>query len=86
MSASQLGSIKGGWYGSDILVRFVSVLEFGLPNATSLVYFTAFYTDPLSEEHLQMDCLAICLICQYAILWITLPFLTTFTLKVSMGL
>lgn len=80
------GFYKGGWYGSDILVRFVSVLEFGLPNATSLVYFTAFYTDPLSEEHLQMDCLAICLICQYAILWITLPFLTTFTLKVSMGL
>ena len=80
------GFNQGGWYGDDSLVRFVSVLEFGLPNATSLVYFTAFYTDPLSEEHLQMDCLAICLICQYAILWITLPFLTTFTLKVSMRL
>ncbi|KAI3406750.2 ECM3 [Candida oxycetoniae] len=56
------GMYKGGWYGTDRLVRFVSVLEFGLPNATSLVYFTAFYTDPLSDEHLQMDCLAVCLI------------------------
>ncbi|KAI5964905.1 ECM3 [Candida pseudojiufengensis] len=80
------GMYKGGWYGHDRLVRFVSVLEFGLPNATSLVYFTAFYTDPQSEEHLQMDCLAICLIFQYLVLWFSLPFLITFTLKVSMGL
>lgn len=80
------GMHKGGWYGSDKLVRFVSVLEFGLPNATSLVYFTAFYTDPTSDEHLQMDCLAVCLISQYLILWFTLPFLITFTMKVSMGL
>ncbi|RCK54563.1 Protein ECM3 [Candida viswanathii] len=80
------GFNHGGWYGDDYLVRFVSVLEFGLPNATSLVYFTAFYTDPAAEEHLQMDCLAICLICQYLVLWISLPFLTTFTLKVSLGL
>ncbi|KAI5954088.1 ECM3 [Candida margitis] len=78
------GFNNGGWYGDDKLVRFVSVLEFGLPNATSLVYFTAFYTDPTSDEHLQMDCLAICLITQYLILWFTLPFLITFTLKVSM--
>lgn len=80
------GFNNGGWYGDDKLVRFVSVLEFGLPNATSLVYFTAFYTDPTSDEHLQMDCLAICLITQYLILWFTLPFLITFTLKVSMGM
>ncbi|CAK9435635.1 uncharacterized protein LODBEIA_P03620 [Lodderomyces beijingensis] len=79
------GMNNGGWYGSDRLLRFVSVLEFGLPNATVLVYFTAFYTDPNSEEHLQMDCLAMCLIWQYSILWLTLPFLITFTLKVSMG-
>ena len=80
------GFNNGGWYGNDKLVRFVSVLEFGLPNATSLVYFTAFYTDPTSDEHLQMDCLAICLITQYLILWFTLPFLITFTLKVSIGM
>ncbi|RLV95800.1 Protein ECM3 [Spathaspora sp. JA1] len=79
------GFYKGGWYGDDKLIRFVSVLEFGLPNATALVYFTAFYTDPTAEDHLQMDCLAICLICQYSILYITLPFLVTFTLKVSLG-
>ncbi|KAK6458702.1 uncharacterized protein RJT20DRAFT_131862 [Scheffersomyces xylosifermentans] len=80
------GFYKGGWYGDDKLLRFVSVLEFGLPNATALVYFTAFYTDPKSEEHLQMDCLAVCLIFQYSILCITLPFLITFTLRVSLGM
>lgn len=79
------GFYKGGWYGDDQLIRFVSVLEFGLPSATALVYFTAFYTDPNSDDHLQMDCLAVCLIFQYAILFITLPFLVSFTLKVSLG-
>lgn len=80
------GIYKAGWFGDDKLIRFVSVLEFGLPNATALVYFTALYTDPNSTEHLQMDCLAICLMAQYAILFITLPFLVTFSLKVSMGM
>ncbi|CAK7899111.1 protein Ecm3p [[Candida] anglica] len=79
------GFYKGGWYGDDKLVRFVSVLEFGLPSATALVYFTAFYTDPNSDDHLQMDCLAVCLIFQYSALFITLPFLVSFTLKVSLG-
>lgn len=79
------GIQKAGWFGDDKLIRFVSVLEYGLPNATALVYFTAFYTDPNSTDHLQMDCLAICLIAQYSILFITLPFLVTFTLKVSLG-
>lgn len=79
------GLFKAGWFNDDRLIRFVSVIEFGLPNATALVYFTAFYTDPNSPDHLQMDCLAVCLIAQYAILFITLPFLVTFSLKVSMG-
>lgn len=79
------GIYKAGWYGDDALLRFVSVLEFGLPNATALVYFTAFYTDPTSPDHLQMDCLALCLIAQYAVLFITLPFLVTFTMVVSLG-
>jgi hypothetical protein len=80
------GFYKGGWYGDDDLLRFVSVLEFGLPSATALVYFTAFYTNPHSEDHLQMDCLAVCLIFQYLIVFISLPFLVTFTLKVSLGI
>lgn len=78
------GLANAGWFDGNTLLRFVSVLEFGLPNATALIYFTAFHTDPLSEDHLQMDCLALCLICQYCVLFITLPFLVTFTLKVSL--
>lgn len=79
------GFVHGGWYGPQDLLRFVLVIEFGMPLATILVFFTAFYTDPNSEDHLQMDCLAVCLIFQYAIFWVTLPFLVTFTFKVSMG-
>lgn len=79
------GIYKAGWFGDDVMVRFVSVLEYGLPNATALVYFTAFYTDPNSPDHLQMDCLALCLIAQYSVLCISLPILVTFTLKVSLG-
>ena len=80
------GFYKGGWYGDDKLIRFVSVLEYGLPSATALVYFTAFYTDPHLDDHLQMDCLAVCLIAQYLILFITLPFLVVFTIKVSLNM
>lgn len=84
-----IGLVKGlktaGWFGDDKLIQFVSVLEYGLPNATALVYFTAFYTDPTAPDHLQMDCLAICLIAQYSVLFITLPILVTYTLKVQLG-
>lgn len=79
------GFDNAGWYEGDKLIRFVSVLEFGLPNATSLVYFTAFFTDPNSNDHIQMDCLAACLIFQYAVLFISLPILISFTIKVSLG-
>lgn len=78
------GIAKAGWFDGNDLLRFVSVLEYGLPNATALIYFTAFHTDPLSDDHLQMDCLALCLILQYCILFVTLPILVTFTLKVSL--
>lgn len=79
------GLHAAGWYGDDKLIRFISVLEYGLPSATSLVYFTAFYTDPNSDDHIQMDCLAVVLIFQYSILFISLPFLVSFSLKVSLN-
>lgn len=79
------GINKAGWYDGDSLLRFICVLEYGLPSATSLVYFTAFYTDPNSTDHLQMDCLAVALIAQYCLLFVSLPFLVTFTIKVSLG-
>lgn len=78
------GLQNAGWFGEDKLVRFISVLEFALPSATVLVYLTAFYSDPTSPHHTQMDCLAVCIIAQYAILFISLPILVVFSLKVSM--
>lgn len=79
------GLQQAGWYGDDKLLRFICVLEYGNPNATSLIYFTAFYSDPNSSDHIQMDCLAAVLIFQYGLLFITLPFLVSFTIKVSLG-
>ena len=81
-----LGFHHGGWYAGDKLIWFVSVIQFCLPSATVLVYLTAFYTDPNSPSHLQMDCLAVCLIAQYCLLCVALPFVVTFTGKVLLSL
>lgn len=81
-----LGFHHGGWYAGDKLIWFVSVIQFCLPSATVLVYLTAFYTDPNSQTHLQMDCLAVCLIAQYCLLCIALPFVVTFAAKVLLRL
>jgi len=75
---------KIGWFDNDKILQFVCTIVFGLPNATSLIYLTAFYT-PLEGEHKQMDYLALTYIIEYPLLAISLPFLTTFTIKVSLG-
>lgn len=81
-AAVTIGFHKGDWFAGDDLLWFVSVLEYCLPSATVLIYLTSSYSDPTSDEHLQMDCLAICLIAQYIILIVALPFTATFTVKV----
>lgn len=75
---------RNGWYKDDQILQFVSTIVFGLPNATSLIYLTAFYT-PLEGDHKQMDYLALTYIIEYPLLAISLPFLTTYTIKVSLG-
>lgn len=75
---------KIGWYDDDKILQFVSTIVFGLPNATSLIYLTAFYT-PLEGDHKQMDYLALTYIIEYPLLAISLPFVTTYTIKVSLG-
>ena len=66
-----------------IIGKFVMILTWSMPSATAQVYFTAFYT-PLEGSHIQMDCLSIFFIMQYAVLFITVPFVITYTLKVDL--
>ncbi|KAG0660499.1 hypothetical protein C6P45_001584 [Maudiozyma exigua] len=63
--------------------KFVMILTWSMPCSTSQVYFTAFYT-PIVGSHIQMDCLSVFFVAQYAILFITLSFVVTYTLKVDL--
>ncbi|CAR28893.1 hypothetical protein ZYGR_0U02510 [Zygosaccharomyces rouxii] len=60
--------------------KFVMILTWSMPSATAQVYFTAFYT-PIQGSHIQMDCLSVFFMMQYAVLFITVPFVITYTLK-----
>ena len=70
------------WLDSRI-GKFVMILTRSMPCSTSQEYFTAFYT-PVVGSHEQMDCLSIFFVAQYAILFITLSFVVTYTLKVDL--
>ncbi|SMN20676.1 similar to Saccharomyces cerevisiae YLR152C Putative protein of unknown function [Maudiozyma saulgeensis] len=71
------------WLDSRI-GKFVMILTWSMPCSTSQVYFTAFYT-PVVGSHVQMDCLSVFFVAQYAILFITLSFVVTYTLKVDLN-
>ncbi|CAB4254800.1 similar to Saccharomyces cerevisiae YLR152C Putative protein of unknown function [Maudiozyma barnettii] len=71
------------WLDSRI-GKFVMVLTWSMPCSTSQVYFTAFYT-PVVGSHVQMDCLSVFFVAQYAILFITLSIVVTYTLKVDLN-
>lgn len=68
-----------------IIGKFVMILTWSMPSATAQVYFTAFYT-PLKGSHEQLDCLSVFIMMQYAILFITVPFVITYTIKVDLNL
>lgn len=70
-----------GWVShDDYMAMFVMIISSGVPSATSQVYLTAIYTDPNSDKHEEMDCLAVSLIAQYSALVITMTILLTYTL------
>lgn len=70
------------WIENDV-AKFVVILTWAMPSATAQVYFTAFYT-PLEGEHLQMDCLSVFFLSQYAVLFITLSIVVSYALKVDL--
>ncbi|CAI1606451.1 hypothetical protein SEUBUCD646_0L02160 [Saccharomyces eubayanus] len=77
---NKLYSIK--WLDTPI-GKFDMILTWSMPSATAQVYFTAFYT-PACGEHIQMNCLSVLFVIQYAVLFITVAFVVTYTLKVDL--
>lgn len=69
----------------NVIGKFIVILTWSMPSATAQVYFTAFYT-PLEGSHLQLDCLSVFILMQYSILFITVPFVITYTIKVDLQL
>lgn len=73
---------KLNWLSTRI-GKLVTILTWSMPNATAQVYFTAFYT-PIKGRHVQMDCLSVMFLTQYIVLFISLSFVITYTLKVDL--
>ncbi|KAH3678137.1 hypothetical protein WICMUC_001701 [Wickerhamomyces mucosus] len=82
------GFDKANWFYDDNILKFVCTIVWGVPNATSIIYITAYYS-PVDEEeakkYKQVNYLALCYLIQYGVLFITLPFLCTFIVKVLLG-
>ncbi|QEU59623.1 Ecm3 [Kluyveromyces lactis] len=78
--------VKAGWlnWQDDSMLLLVIVIDWGLPTMTTIIFFTASFTPPDSEDTTQMDCVAFFLILQYPVLIISLPFLITYFLLVQM--
>jgi hypothetical protein len=71
-----------GWIApDDLMIVFVLIVTAAVPTATSQLVLTAMFSPPNSDEHLEIDCLAANLICQYSLLCFTLTIVVTYTLK-----
>lgn len=80
--------VKAGWvnWEKDSMLLYVIAINSGLPTMTTLIYFTASYTPLDCEDPVQMECVSFFLMIQYPLLLVSLPFLSTYFLKVQMNL
>ncbi|CAL9735128.1 protein Ecm3p [Monosporozyma servazzii] len=78
--------VKAGWvtWEHDKMLLFVIAITWDLPTMTALIYFTASYTPPDTDEPTQMECVSFFLMIQYPLMAISLPFLVSYFLKVQM--
>ena len=83
--------------GDEKVLAFVIIIGFGLPSFTAQVYLTALYAQKTEKNQIiesrnidkimkettnsQMECLAVCLLVEYPILFISMPFIVTYILK-----
>lgn len=80
--------VKANWlsWENDKVALFIIALNWGLPSMTTAIYFTASYTAVDEENPIQMECISFFLLLQYPLLVVSLPFLSTYLLKVQMKL
>ncbi|ODV85533.1 hypothetical protein CANARDRAFT_198353 [[Candida] arabinofermentans NRRL YB-2248] len=71
---------KIGWL-TEPMALFVNVMEFSLPSATVQTYLTVSAMRPGEQDCTPMDCLALYLISQYAVLAISLPIVVCYSIK-----
>lgn len=72
---------KIGWLDmDDTMTPIVLAIVSGTPSATIQIYLTIAFMDNPNEESVEMNCLAVALLAQYALLPITLTFVGTFTI------
>lgn len=70
-----------GWIETDNkIAQLVMILNSGVPTPTMVIYITAIFQPKEVEKSLQMDCVAIYLIMQYAFLCVTMTVLLSYTL------
>lgn len=65
----------------DSMSKLVTCMEFALPSATVQIYITASCMKPGENKSAPMNCLALYMIVQYALLCITLPIVVCYTIK-----
>lgn len=70
-----------GWLDySDTMTPIVLAIVSGTPSATVQIYLTVAFIENPNEESVEMNCLAVALLAQYALLPITLTFVGTFVI------
>ncbi|GMF07700.1 unnamed protein product [Ambrosiozyma monospora] len=74
-----------GLFHDDTILYFISSINYCLPPATALIFFTAFFTPANSKQTVQMDILALIYIAHYICLVVCLPFTTVYTMKIALG-
>ncbi|KAH3688776.1 hypothetical protein WICPIJ_000220 [Wickerhamomyces pijperi] len=79
------GLKKAHWFEGDDMLLFVCLIVWGVPNATSIIYISAYYA-PIEKElqarYKQLNYLSLCYAIQYTVLIVSLPFLCVFSVKV----
>ncbi|KAH3686169.1 hypothetical protein WICPIJ_002858 [Wickerhamomyces pijperi] len=73
-----------GWIDAENkILQFVVIISFSLPSMTSQVFFTAFYTDSDCTDTFQINCISFYMVVQYLFLFISLPIVATYVIKVQ---
>ncbi|QPG73701.1 hypothetical protein FOA43_001014 [Brettanomyces nanus] len=76
-----VNKLKAIHWLDDPMAMLVTCIEFALPSATVQIYITASCMKPGETECAPMNCLALYIISQYALLVVSLPIVVCYTIK-----